>query len=131
MFTAEQNATLRALIDRLIPPDDYPGGWEAGVGDYLARQFTRDLAAHLPIYRSALDALEQEAQLAHQQPFAALSVSQQDDILKRIEIGDVAADWAVDPSAFFRDACAHAAEGFYSDPGNGGNRDQIACQVTA
>ena len=31
IFTPRQQATLRALVDRIIPPDDFPGGWEAGV----------------------------------------------------------------------------------------------------
>ena len=43
LFSERQAATLRAMVDRLIPPDDFPGGWEAGVGDYLARQLSGDL----------------------------------------------------------------------------------------
>ena len=43
LFSERQAATLRALVDRLIPADDFPGGWEAGVGDYLEGQFERDL----------------------------------------------------------------------------------------
>ena len=32
-------------MDRLIPPDEDPGAWDAGVGDYLAAQFENDLAS--------------------------------------------------------------------------------------
>jgi hypothetical protein len=38
-FTELQQQTLRAAVDRLISPDDYPGAWNAGIGDYLAGQF--------------------------------------------------------------------------------------------
>ena len=39
-LTDEQWHTLQALADRIIPQDpDWPSGWQAGVGDYLARQF--------------------------------------------------------------------------------------------
>lgn len=34
-----QQRTLRAAVDRIIPADDYPSAWQAGVGDYLAQQF--------------------------------------------------------------------------------------------
>jgi hypothetical protein len=30
------SAHLRAAVDRVIPADDWPGGWEGGVGTYLA-----------------------------------------------------------------------------------------------
>jgi hypothetical protein len=37
-------------MDRIIPPDDFPGAWEAGVGDYLAGQFERDLQFQVAAY---------------------------------------------------------------------------------
>ncbi len=43
-LTEVQQQTLRAAVNRSIPPDDYPGALEAGVGHYLARQFEGDLA---------------------------------------------------------------------------------------
>ena len=43
------NKTLQAIIDRLIPADDYPSGWEAGVGDYLFRHWFSDLSPHVPL----------------------------------------------------------------------------------
>lgn len=42
-LTEGQQHTLRAAVDRIIPADDYPGAWQCGVGDYLARQFESDL----------------------------------------------------------------------------------------
>ena len=57
MLTEQQLATLRALVDRIIPADDFPSGWQAGVGDYLAGQFKRDLRGQLDRYRAGLDAL--------------------------------------------------------------------------
>ena len=126
IFTERQQATLRALIDRIIPPDDFPGGWDAGVGDYLARQFERDLRTMVDMYRAGLDALEAEAYAAQGAGFAVLEPTEQDALLRHVEAGDVATVWTTDPVAFFRAACVHANEGFYSDPGNGGNRDAVA-----
>jgi hypothetical protein len=56
MFTGRQLATLGALVDRIIPPDDFPSGWEAGVGAYLERQLSRDLQPWIETYRAGLDA---------------------------------------------------------------------------
>ena len=133
MLSPNQQTTLKALMDRIIPPDEDPGAWEAGVGDYLARQFERDLRDSLELYRAGLDALEAEAQASAPAGtvarFAALPAAQQDALLRRIEAGQVAHDWPVDPAQFFQTVVQHVHEGYYSDPGNGGNRDAVAWRM--
>ena len=78
MWTETQRITLQALVNRIIPPDEYPGGWEAGVGDYLFGQFERDLKDQVTSYQQGLDALEAEAQAIAGQLFSALDPAEQD-----------------------------------------------------
>ena len=120
---------MRALMNRIIPSDDFPNAWEAGVGNYLARQFERDLQVHLEIYRLGLEALEAEALSVAGKGFGELDASVQDSILSHVESGQVTASWSVDPVKFFRAVTEHVMEGYYSDPGNGGNRDSISWQM--
>lgn len=129
LLTDAQQLTLHALVDRIIPPDDFPGGWEAGVGEYLARQLSGDLQAFLPLYQMGLDALDAEALSSTGAPFAALEAAAQDALLAQVEAGTVATAWPADPRLFFRAANEHTIEGFYSDPGNGGNRGGVAWQM--
>jgi hypothetical protein len=129
MLTPEQLTILQAVINRIIPPDDDPGGWEAGVGDYLMAQFKRDLKPLLPQYRQALDALEAEALSFVGRSFVRLDTDAQDALLRQVERGNTETRWPVDPAAFFKLLVEHCAEGYYSDPGNGGNRDQVAWQM--
>ena len=129
MFTEHHLVTLRALVNRIIPADDFPGGWEAGVGTYLLHQFARDLHPLITMYRSGLDALDDEARALHGVGFAELDADAQDALLTQIEQNETATPWPVEPAVFFRYAVAHTAEGFYSDPGNGGNRDGVAWQM--
>src|SRR5712675_147290 len=96
-LTGEQQQTLRAAVDRIIPPDDYPGAWQAGVGDYLSRQFETDLRHWLPTYRAALAALDAEASARQGAAFAAVSAEQQDDVLRAVEAGEVATAWPIEP----------------------------------
>lgn len=128
-LTESQRVTLRALVDRIIPADDFPGGWEAGVGDYLDRQFSGDLRPLVEMYRAGLDALDEEAHAMTGGEFADLDSEAQDEVLRRVESGEVLANWSVDPVAFFRNAVEHAAEGYYGDPGNGGNRDGVSWRM--
>jgi hypothetical protein len=128
IFTPSQLATLRAMANRIIPADAFPAGWEGGVEGYLRRQLAGDLRHLVGTYRDGLDALDAEARAAGG-PFIALAPAEQDQLLARVEQGAVAAPWPVDPAAFFRMAVAHAAEGYYSDPGNGGNRNHVAWRM--
>jgi hypothetical protein len=129
MLTSEQTTVLRAVVNRIIPPDEYPAGWEAGVGDYLLGQFQRDLNDKVDEYRQGLDALDHEAHMLQGLGFAALPPALQDALLARIEQGKVETVWPIDPAAFFALVIEHAMEGFYSDPGNGGNRDGVAWKM--
>ena len=129
MLTELQLATLHALVDRIIPADDFPSGWQAGVGDYLAVQFERDLRPQIDRYRAGLDALEAEAQAGDGTPFADLDAENQDALLRRVEAGAITTAWPIDPAAFFQMAVEHTMEGFYSDPGNGGNRDGVSWRM--
>ncbi len=125
MFSDTQQRTLRAAVDRIIPADDYPGGWDAGVGAFLEGLLARE-PRFLPTYRHGLDDLDAEARLTEGGPFAALATDAQDALLARVEAGEVWAHWTLDPAAFFRLLVEQTTEGFYADPGNGGNRDGVA-----
>jgi len=116
-------------MDRLIPPDEDPGAWDAGVGDYLAMQFERDLRDYEPAYRAGLDALDAEALAVAHASFAALPAAAQDDLLRRVEAGAVVHHWPIDPVTFFQSVVQHVAEGYYSNPANGGNRDERAWRM--
>lgn len=126
MFSERQMMLLRALVDRMIPPDQDAGGWQAGVGDYLLRQLAGDLRDLVNTYRVGLDALDAEARRVCGQAFDHLPASLQDDLLRKIEAGNVETVWALDPALFFTMVVNHCAEGFYSNPENGGNKNQVA-----
>ncbi len=122
--------TLRAAMDRIIPPDDFPGAWDAGSGDFLAGMFQKELRAVVPTYGDGLDALEAEAQTLHQRTFHEIGTAEQDAILQAVSEGRTHAHWNTPPIAFFRMLTHHVNEGYYSDPGNGGNRGGIAWKMT-
>jgi hypothetical protein len=130
MLSERQVAVLRAAVDRMIPPDEFPGGWEGGVGDYLFRQFERDLKNHVAIYAHGLDALDAEAKTVAGKAFDELDSEAQDQLLAQIELGHAQTNWPVDPAAFVRMLAQHSAEGYYSDPThNGGNQGGIAWKM--
>lgn len=114
--------TLRAVVDCVIPPDDFPGAYDAGVCDYLERLLQTDLAPHAEFFRLAIDAIDAEALASYNAPFAVLTREQQIATLAAIESGAVKTSWPVPPSHFFEMLVNTTAEGYYSDPQQGGNR---------
>ena len=129
-LTEEQQLTLRAAINRIIPPDDYAGAWDAGVGDYLARQFEGDLAPVVDLYLAGLKSLDDEASARYQNTFEKLSDDEKDFLLSQVEQGEVLTNWTVSPPRFFTLLVETAVEGFYSDPEQGGNRDRVSWVMT-
>lgn len=121
ILNSTRQATLQAAANRIIPADDYPNAWDGGVGLYLEHQLTNDLSRSVPTYEAGLAALDAESQTNFGKAFAALSDTQQDDQLRRVEAGDVQTAWTVPPPRFFNMLVQHVCEGYYCDPMNRGN----------
>jgi hypothetical protein len=129
-LSTQQQQTLRAVVDRVIPADDYPGAWESGVCDYLERLFETDLLPVFDSYCSGLAALEAESIARFQQGFTLISDEQRDKVLGHIEAAEVLTAWDVLPRFFFNLLVNTTAEGFYSNPEQGGNRNAVSWIMT-
>jgi hypothetical protein len=122
--------TLRAVVDSLIPPDDFPGAYDAGVCDYLKRIFRTDLAFQSSFFRAGIEGIEAEALARFNSRFVDLTPDQKISTLAAIESGEVKTSWSISPSRFFEMLVNTTAEGFYSDPQQGGNRDAVSWVMT-
>ena len=114
--------TLRAVVDCLIPPDDFPGAYDAGVCDYIDRLFQTDLAGDAEFFRAGIEAVDSEALATYSAAFAVLTRDQQISILEHIESGALKTSWPIAAARFFAMLVNITAEGYYSDPQQGGNR---------
>lgn len=121
---------LRAVVDCLIPADDFPGAYEAGVCDYLEHLLQTDLADHAEFFRAGIEAIEAEALVRFDRSFANLSPAEQSSMLAAIELGEVQTSWPVPPTRFFEMLVHTTIEGYYSEPQQGGNRGAISWVMT-
>ena len=122
--------TLPAVVDCLIPPDDFPGAYDAGVCDYIEQLFQTDLAGHAEFFRAGIETIDSEALATYNAPFAVLTRDQQIAILEGIESGAVKTSWPIAPAPFFVMLVNITAEGYYSEPQQGGNRGQASWLMT-
>ena len=118
--------TLRSVVDCVIPSDDFPGAYDAGVCDFIERLLQTDLADDAEFFRAGIDAIEAEALARFGKPFTDVGPSEQTSMLADIESGAVKTPWPIPPSRFFTMLVHTTVEGYYSDPQQGGNRGAIS-----
>jgi len=153
-FTPTEWLFVNAASGRLIPADEHgPGAIETGVPQYIDRQMSTPWAEGASWYMQgpffeapaefgyqmqltpkqqfrlgirAIDALCQE-QLT--QPFAGLTPTQQDDVLRQIEKGTLSSPEIHLATFFSSFLLKYVMEGYFGDPMYGGNKDMAAWKM--
>ncbi len=116
-LTEAEAATLHAITNRIIPPDDLgPGAGDAGAFIYIDWTLAGPGAAALPLYQAGLAALDDGAGKGG---FAAADSATQDTLLGQAETGELP-DL---PEGFFPLLIEHTRQGMFADPMYGGNID--------
>jgi hypothetical protein len=118
-LTELQLRTLVAAIDRIVPADDFPSASQAGCDNFLVRLI--ELEQLVETYRTGLDGLDTAA-MKSGKSFAECSVAQQDEILEESHRAEAM-------GAFVDLLVQQTIEGYYADPGNGGNRGGISWEM--
>src|ERR1700692_4039628 len=144
-LNSEEAAFVEAAVSRLIPDEDqWPGAFKAGVPNYIDKQLAGAWGAGERLYRSgpwqpgtpsqgyqlpftpaelfrpALDAIDKDLSRSGT-PFVRMTADEQDNYLHGLEAGGK--DLGGVPSdVFFAHLWSCTVEGFFSDPGYGGNR---------
>jgi choline dehydrogenase-like flavoprotein len=98
--------TLRAAVNRIIPADEWPSGWDGGVGEYL-RNERRDVEWAQPSLLDLVVRLDELARLGGRSSFAELDEDAQDVVL-----GGLGSDAAA--AAEFAVLTRLCWEGFYA-----------------
>jgi len=130
-LTEEEAKTLAAACDQIVPPDQDPGGAEAGVVTFVDRQLATRQKKDRPRWQAGLRGLDATARRRHGKPFVDLPFEAQTAVLQDVERGAVeAADWSgVEPVAFFALLREHTMMGFYGDPRHGGNKERVSWRM--
>jgi gluconate 2-dehydrogenase gamma chain len=153
-FTDDERAFIDAAVSRLIPADDLgPGAKETGVTAFLDRQLAgsygnaqrwymqgpwnegtpsqgyQSRLTPAQSYRAAIKAIDAYCRKTFgNKAFAALVENQQDEVLTKLEKGEIELE-GVKSKTFFEDFLQNTIEGFFSDPIYGGNRDMAGWKL--
>jgi gluconate 2-dehydrogenase gamma chain len=124
----EEIALLDAIVEQIIPADDFPGGKWANVSNFIDKQLDTYYTKHQLAYREGLAAFEKTVIQMKEKKFEELPFAEQTVILEKMEAGEFSGDYWKDhpPANFFGMVRQHALQGFYGSPVHGGNREYIS-----
>jgi len=122
---------LDAIVEQIIPTDDFPGGKWANVSNFIDKQLNSYYRKHQIAYRDGLAALEKTVIQLKGKKFEDLTFSDQTAILEKMETGEFSVDYWKDHSSagFFDMVRQHSLQGYYGSPAHGGNREYISYRM--
>lgn len=112
------------------PSDDqnYQTVWVSA--DEIERYGVQSLLSPREVYRMGIMAVDVYARSKFEQPFVNLSEEDQDSIVEDMVNGDAVVGFEqFSAQSFFAILRRHTAEGMFSDPAYGGNRDMVGWQL--
>jgi gluconate 2-dehydrogenase gamma chain len=124
----EEISLLDAIVEQIIPTDNFPGGKWANVSNFIDKQLDSYYSKLQIEYRDGLAAFEKTVIQLKSGKFEELQFAEQTAILEKMEAGDFPGEYWKDhsPAGFFDMIRQHSMQGFYGSPVHGGNRDYIS-----
>jgi hypothetical protein len=144
-LTPSEGRALTAMVDRIIPRDEWPSASEAGVVDYIDVQLATEWGRGDGLFRKGPHRPGTPRQ-GYQLPYtpaelyrkalaspvlanvAALDGARLDALLTRLEKNEDNLD-DIPGSVFFNQLRQHVMEGYFTDPVHGGNRDHVGWRM--
>ncbi len=144
-LTEAEERLLTALVDRIIPRDEWPSASEAGVVDFFDFQLTTDWGHGQGLYRKGPHTAGNPRQ-GYQLPytpsefyrraladkalagFEGLAPAAQDALLTRLEKNELSLG-DIPGGTFFTILRQNTLDGYFSDPIHGGNRDMASWRM--
>jgi hypothetical protein len=110
------------------PDDDFETVWIAA--DQIERYGYQSMLSPREVYRLGVIAVDSYARSQFDAPFISLSEEQQDSVVEAMVSGEATEGFdQISSQAFFAVLRRHTAEGMFSDPAYGGNRDMVGWRL--
>ena len=130
-FTVYEAKLLDALVEQIIPTDEWPGARDAGVTNYIDKQLVGPLSRFSQQYRDGLKAVQLSAQAMYQCNFEEIEWDTQTRFLENMEAGQLEGEqWSNGfHRQFFNLLLDHTMQGFYGSPRHGGNKNFVSYKM--
>jgi len=143
-FSVEEAFLMDAIVEQIIPTDEWMGARDAGVTNFIDKQLVGPYVRFQEKYRNGLSAVQSSCRILFSKSFEELSWDEQTGFLKKMEAGKLSQTLENrDPSqkgeniiwennfdrSFFNLVCDHTMQGFYGSPRHGGNKNYVSYRM--
>lgn len=130
-ITEQESKLLDALVEQIVPTDEWPGAREAGVTNFIDKQLVGPYTRYQETYRKGLFAIQETCKAKFQKLFEELPWEEQTIFLKAMEAGKMTGkEWEKGfDRQFFGLIRNHSMQGFYGSPRHGGNKDNVSYKM--
>jgi len=131
VLSDDETSLLEAIVEQIIPADEWPGGRDAGVVNFIRTQLEGPYRRFQKDYRKGLAAMTSTCLGKFQKRFEALSWDQQTAFLQDMESGRLNdGPWNDGFSRrFFEMLRSHSLQGYYGSPRHGGNKNYVSYKM--
>jgi gluconate 2-dehydrogenase gamma chain len=122
---------LDAIVEQIIPTDDFPGARWANVSNFIDKQLDTYYRRYRLEYREGLAAFEKTVIQMKGKKFEEMPFGEQIAMLEKMQAGEFPGDYWKDhsPADLFDMIRQHSLQGFYGSPVHGGNRGFISYRM--
>jgi len=130
-ITVQESILLDSLVEQIIPTDEWPGGRDAGVTNFIDQQLVGPYKRYQETYRKGLLAIQETCKTKFQRRFEELKWEEQTQFLKTMEAGKLEGTaWEKGfGREFFGLIRNHSMQGFYGSPRHGGNKNNVSYKM--
>lgn len=121
--------TLTALVDRIIPKDDWPSASENNVVPFIWNLLGHERRGDQAFVVAGLQALDVESAKRFSTTFAEAPAESQDALLTDIEKNRTQIDWPIAAARWFELLVSITQEGYYADRSNGANLEHVSWKM--
>jgi gluconate 2-dehydrogenase gamma chain len=130
-FTDAEAALIDAVAEQIIPSDEWPGGKETGVTNFIDKQLTGTYSRFRSTYRKGIAAMQETCSKIYSKKFEDLTWDEQTTFLENMEAGKMEGlSWTEGfDRKFFELVRDHSMQAYYGSPIHGGNRNKISYKM--
>jgi gluconate 2-dehydrogenase gamma chain len=130
-FTDPEALAMDAIAEQIIPADEWPGGRDSGVTNFIDKQLTGPYTRFQDIYRKGIAALQQSCGVRYHLKFENLKWDLQTLLLETMEAGGMKEPQWKDgfDQQFFNLVRDHSMQAYYGNPRHGGNKNNMSYKM--
>ena len=130
-ITLQESVLLDALVEQIIPTDEWPGGRDAGVTNFIDKQLVGPYTRHQETYRKGLLAIQETCKTNYKKRFEEMEWEDQTTFLQTMEAGKMkGSKWENGfDKEFFELIRSHTMQSFYGSPRHGANKNNVSYKM--